>query len=254
MTTIPARLTIDASGRLHDPSGKATISYNDPWPLKFAQPGVTGQMDGVVEHTMAGFMDYTIEYFNGRGSVPPAGSAHFAIGTIGPNDGRIHQFVPLGQGFETYHAFAANLTMYGIETEDGGKPQVPISDAGLWAWAQVFEALSSYAGFPCQVLISAGGRGLGYHRQFPLWNLSHHTCPGASMTDMTRVNQRAEIVRRATLIRASSQAPRTPGHVAYAAHGDALAWGDGGLRIPFWAQASDPEHAAWEAAAKAVLA
>jgi hypothetical protein len=219
-TTIPGRLEVDkATGRL---TGPAHITYNDPWPLKFAGPGVTGQMDGVVEHTMAGWMDYTIEYFNGRAKdasgnvIKPGGSAHLAIGTIGKNDGRIHQFVPFGQGFETYHAFAANLRMYGIETEDGGKPATPVSDLGLWAWGQCFEALSRYAGFPCQVLVSAGGRGLGYHRQFPAWNLSQHSCPGATMTDMVRVNQRTEIVRRALLIRNPPAPPPPPPSPEYA--------------------------------------
>jgi hypothetical protein len=71
---------------------------------------------------------------------------------------------------------------------------------------------------------------------------------------MVRVNQRAEILKRANLIREVQRPHRTPGHVAYAAHGEALAWGDGtGTRIPFWADVSDAEHAAWEAAAKAVM-
>jgi hypothetical protein len=72
---------------------------------------------------------------------------------------------------------------------------------------------------------------------------------------MVRVNQRAEIVHRAKLIREVHRPTRSPGHIAYAAHGDALAWGDGTeTSIPFWAHVSDAEHAAWEAAAKAVKA
>jgi hypothetical protein len=52
------------------------------------------------------------------------------------------------------------------------------------------------------------GRGLAYHRMCPEWNLSHHSCPGASFTDDVRVNQRAEIVKRAKAIRAAAAVPQ----------------------------------------------
>jgi len=241
--TTPGKLTVGKDGKL---TGPAHITFNTPWPLAFARAHVTGQMDGALLHTMVGTLESCISTFN---APHPGGSAHIGIG----QDGRVHQFVPLGQGYETYHAFAANLRWYGIETEDNGHPHTPIADAGLWAWAQVFECLSAFAGFPLQVTDRCDGRGLAYHRMCHDWNLSLHSCPGASFTDMVRVNQRAEIVRRAKLIRAGGQlAARTPGHVAYAARGDFLAWGDGGTRIPFWFQLPDRERAGWEAAAKAV--
>ncbi len=206
--TIPGELGIDkATGKLHGPAG-TVISYNDPFPLAFSRAGVTGQMDGVVLHTMVGTLESAIQTFN---SPNAEGSAH-------------------------------------------GRPQTPVSDAGLWAWAQCFELLSRFAGFPLQVTDNCHGRGLAYHRMCQEWNLSRHSCPGASFADMVRVDQRAEIVRRAKLIREPQRPSRTPGHVAYAAHGEALAWGDGtGTRIPFWADVSDAEHAAWQAAAKAVV-
>ncbi len=243
--TTPGKLSIDPSGRLHDPAGHTTITYNDAWPLAYARAGATGPMDGVVLHTMVGSLDSCISTFN---APHPGGSAHMGISQAG----RIHQFVPFGKGYETYHAFAANLRWYGIETEDNGHPHTPVADPALWAWAQCFEFLSRFAGFPCQVTDRCNGRGLAYHRMCHDWNLNAHSCPGASFTDNVRVNQRAEIVRRARLIRAGAQPARTPGHVAYAAHGDFLAWGDGGTRIPFWAQVSDAEHGAWEAAAQPV--
>ena len=248
--TVPGRLTIDkATGKLHGPAG-TVITYNDPWPLKFARGGVTGAMKGALLHTMVSTLPECINTFN---SPDAQGSAHFGIGTIGANDGRIHQFVPIGKGFETYHAFAANIDHYGVETEDGGHPHTPISDKGLWAWAQVFEFLSSFAGFPCQVTDDCGGRGLAYHRMCHDWNLSGHTCPGATMTDDVRVNQRAVIVSRAKQIRAAAASPVfTPGRRAHAAYGDALHWGDDGVVVHWWSQLSGKEHAAWEAAAKAV--
>src|SRR5260221_595896 len=46
--------------------------------------------------------------------------------------------------------------------------------------------------------------------------------------------------------------PWTPGRKAHAAYGDTLNWRLGGQVIPWWAQLSDAERGAWEAAAKAV--
>lgn len=250
MTTIPGRLSVGKDGRI---TGPATITYNTPWPLKFAKAGVTGQMRGALLHTVDGSYEACINVFNGAS---PGGSAHFVIA----QDGRIHQFVPLGRGYETYHAYAANQAWYGIETEDQGNLEhhahvVPISEAGLWAWAQLFELLSRYAGFPLQVTDNCNGRGLAYHRMCHDWNLNGHTYPGASMTDVVRVNQRAEIVHRAGLIRNAARPQRTPGHVDYAAWGDYLAWGDmDGQPIPFWAQLTDQERAAREAGAAAARA
>src|SRR5215471_19529554 len=147
----PGELTIDkTTGKLHGPAG-TVITYNDPFPLAFSRAGVTGGMVGVVLHTMDGTLESTIQLFNN----PDAkGSAHMGINQAG----RIHQFVPIGKGYETFHAFAANLRWYAIETEDDRHPQTPISDAALWAWAQCFEFLSRFAGFPLQVTDNCHGR------------------------------------------------------------------------------------------------
>jgi N-acetylmuramoyl-L-alanine amidase len=200
--TTPAPLTIDKhTGRLHRPDQDPhPIEYNNPWPLKFARGGVTGNINGVLLHTVVGTYEACIATFN---AANPGGSAHFVVA----QDGRIHQFVPIGQGYETYHAYAANLDWYGIETEDMGNPHIPISDKGLDAWAQLYEFLAGFAGFPLEVTDKCNGHGLAYHRMCPEWNLSHHSCPGASMTDMVRVNQRAEIIKRAKAIRAAAAAP-----------------------------------------------
>jgi hypothetical protein len=202
---IPGRLHVDPSGRA---AGPAAISYNDPWPCVNGTMGVTRTMRGVVLHTMAGTFEGCIKMFNDPGR---QASANFAVA----QDGRIHQFGPLGKGWESWHAVAANLEWYGIETEDGGHPETPISDAGLQAWAQLYELLSAFAGFPLQVTNDCHGRGLAYHRMCKAWNPDLHSCPGASFTDMTRVNQRAEIIRRARLIRYPVPLPYPPGlHVA----------------------------------------
>ena len=247
---IPKPLTIDKAGKLHSPDGAITITYSDPFPIPFAAGGVTGAMKGNLLHTTDCTFTEAVNTFQ---SPDAKGSAHLLVGTAGTHDGELKQFVPIGKGFETYHAFAANPDHYGTETEDGGHPHTPISDKGLWTWAAVEEFLSRFAGYPLQVNDSCSGRGLAYHRMCHDWNLSGHTCPGATMTDMVRVNQRAVIVSRAKQIRTAAASPVfTPGRRAHAAYGDALHWGDDGVVVHWWSQLSGKEHAAWEAAAKAV--
>ncbi len=196
------KLTLDHNtGKLHCSDPETLVTYNDPWPCPSGTAGVTGQMDGVVMHTMAGYLAGAIQVFNN-----PANKASAHIGIT--QKGRIHQFLPIGKGYEAWHAFEANLRWYGIETEDYGHPENPISDAALTAWAQCFEFLSRFAGFPLQVTNDCHGKGLAYHRMCDDWNRSVHSCPGASFSDFTRVNQRAEIVHRAKLIR--DPAPAAP--------------------------------------------
>jgi N-acetylmuramoyl-L-alanine amidase len=256
--TTPAPLTIDKNtGKLHSPDGAINILYSNPFPIPFSKKGVTGTMRGAVEHTTDCAWQVAVNTFQ---SPNAKGSAHFLVGSSAEHDGDLMQFVPLGFGYITYHAFDANLEFYGIEHEDQGDLEHhahadPISDKGLWTSALVMEFLSRYAGFPLQLLIRENGHGFGYHRQFANWNRSGHTCPGATMTDDVRRDQRDNIINRAGQIRdAGKPAPRTPGHVAYAAHGSALSWTDpvSGLDIPFWASARRSEQLAWEAAAKAV--
>jgi hypothetical protein len=138
------------------------------------------------------------------------------------------------------------MAWYGVETEDFGKPHTPITDAGLWAWAQVFEFLSGYAGFPCEITDSCDGKGLAYHRMCKEWNLSAHSCPGATMTDMVRVNQRAEIVKRAKLIRAGSSSTPPPPDVPLR---HVTIRGDGSLRALATKSSLHAEDILWQTSA-----
>ncbi|SRR6266487_2670434 len=186
-----------ASGRV---SGDADITYNSPFPCVNGKLGVTGAMRGVLMHTMVGFLAGTIAVFN-----DPArqASAHFGVSQAG----RIHQFGPVGKGWEAWHAYAANLAWYGIEFEDAGNPDIPISDAALTAGAQLTEFLSRFAGFPLQVCDDCAGQGFAYHRMCDPWNLNRHSCPDSSFTAHVRSGQRAEIIRRAHLIRDPAPVP-----------------------------------------------
>lgn len=188
----PGKLTVQADGRV---TGHAVITHNSPFPCVNGRLGVTGAMQGVLMHTMVGSLEGTIASFNNPGR---QASAHFGIGT----DGRIHQFGPIGKGWEAWHAMAANVAWYGIEHEDGGDQHRPLSDAAAAASAQVVECLSAFAGFPLQVTDDIHGRGYGTHVMGGgAWG--GHTCPGPG----PRAGQRRVIIELAKVIRAGHPEP-----------------------------------------------
>jgi hypothetical protein len=194
MTTTPGKLHVDTSdGRIHGP---ATITYNSPFPCVNGTPGVTGHIRGVVMHTMVGNLPGTIATFNN----PKAeASAHFGIA----QDGRIHQFGPLGKGWKAWHAMAANMEWYGIEHADDGDQHNPLTLAQVVASAQVVECLSAFAGFPLEVTNSTSGRGYGTHVMGgAAWG--GHTCPGPG----PREGQRGDVLLNARQIRTGTPPPK----------------------------------------------
>lgn len=199
----PYRLGIDPGGRLH---GKAHILYNDTggetasglhiagfrdrFPCINGSFG-SGQMDGVVMHTMDGELTGTVDLFNRDGF---EASAHFGIA----QDGTIWQFGPIGKGWIAWHAVQANLRWYGIEHADDGHTENPLTGPQLFASAQLVEFLSRYAGFPLQVSDHPSIRGYGTHNMGGLaWNPDRHTCPGPG----PRAHQRHNIIGGALMIR-----------------------------------------------------
>jgi hypothetical protein len=146
-------------------------------------------MHGVVMHTMVGQLESAVAWF----SNPAAqASAHFGIA----QDGRIHQFGPIGKGWVAWAEAAGNYTWYSIEHADNGDPANPLTDAQLTASAQVVECLSAFAGFPLQVTDSVNGRGYGVHVMGGnAWG--GHTCPGPG----PRAGQRHEVSARAQALR-----------------------------------------------------
>jgi hypothetical protein len=191
----PGRLTVSDSGRV---TGPAHITYNDPFPCPNGRLGVTGAMQGALMHTMVGTLPGTIASFSN-----PArqASANFGI----DETGRIHQFGPLGKGWEAWHAMAANMTWYGIEHADGGDQHRPLTGAQFDASAQVVELLSRFAGFPLQVTDDVHGRGYGTHVMGgAAWG--GHTCPGPG----PRADQRHGIIMLAKAIRGGQPHPQPP--------------------------------------------
>jgi hypothetical protein len=203
--TTPGRLSIGAGGRI---TGPAVITHNTPFPCPNGMLGITGRMQGVLMHTMVTNLPRCIELFNNPAVLA---SAHFGIA----QDGRIHQFGPLGKGFEAWHAKAANLTWYGIEHADNGDQHNPLTGAQITASAQVVELLSRFAGFPLQVTDDVHGRGYGTHVMGgAAWG--NHTCPGPG----PRAGQRAGIIELAKAIRAGTPPapPSVPPAAQYTTH------------------------------------
>ena len=222
--TTPGRLSIGAGGRI---SGPATITHNTPFPCPNGQLGVTGAMQGVLMHTMVGTLTGTIASFN---DPHRQASAHFGIGM----DGRVHQWGPLGKGWEAWHAMAANLTWYGIEHEDGGDQHRPLTAAQITASAQVVELLSRFAVFPLQVTDDIHGRGYGTHVMGgAAWG--GHTCPGPG----PRAGQRADIIALAKAIRNPPPPPKPP---AGAHFGTVVTDGTLSLRALSIAAGTKPAH------------
>jgi hypothetical protein len=188
-------LHIDSGGRLQ---GRANITFNSPWPCVNGEWGFSEPAHGVVMHTEVGFEAGTISVFNNPSF---QASAFFSIG----QDGHIHQYGPVGQGWVAWTQAAGNFTWIGIEDEDRTDPSIPLTDAQLTAFAQILEACSAHAGFPLQSTDDVAGTGLGWHGMGgDAWG-GHFDCPGD-----VRKAQRPDIIQRAQAIRSGSAQP-SPG-------------------------------------------
>ena len=144
---------------------------------------------GVVLHTEAGFEAGTVETFmNGANEV----SAFFSIA----QDGSCHQYLPVGKGFTAFSQAGGNEAWRGIEDEDRTHPSVPLTPAQITTFAQIFEALSEFDGFPLKITDDVNGQGLILHSDGgQAWG-GHLQCPGP-----VRAAQRGQIVALAMSIR-----------------------------------------------------
>jgi hypothetical protein len=153
-------------------------------------------------HTMVSDLPSCVATFNNPASQV---SAHFGIA----QDGTVHQFFPLGQGYEAWHAMAANMEWYGIEHADHGNPDNPLTHEQITASAQLLECLAAFAGFPLQVTNYVNGHGYGTHNMGgAAWG--GHTCPDLPPHHV-RSRQRHAIVALALAIRDQVQAPLPSG-------------------------------------------
>lgn len=190
---MPARLRIDASGRLQ---GAASITYNSPFPCPNGTWGMSvpkGVM-GAVMHTMVGNLPGTISVFNNPSF---QASAHFGI----DQNGHIHQFGPVN-GWIAWAEVDGNANWYSIEHADNGNPDNPLTQAQLDASAQVVEALATYGVFPLQEANSTDQEGYGVHYMGGA-DWGGHSCPDLPPAHV-RSAQRAEILSRAEALRAGT--------------------------------------------------
>ena len=148
------------------------------------------------KHTMEGNLPHTDALFTPTPE-RSGNSAHF--GTA--QDGTVIQWVQLG--VVAFHALDANFHWYAVENADNGDPNNPYTDAQLSRIAQILELTSrpEYGRFALQVTDSPDQEGLGtHHMGGAAWGA--HSCPDADKRpNHTRSRARAEIVRRAMIIR-----------------------------------------------------
>ncbi|HEY7144633.1 MAG TPA: N-acetylmuramoyl-L-alanine amidase [Streptosporangiaceae bacterium] len=190
--TVPGKLQVSHDGKI---TGPARISYNDPFPTKNGKFG-SGEIMGVVMHTMVGDLPGTISLFNNPapgGDPRKATSAHFGIA----QDGSIHQFGPIGKGWIAWAQVEGNDAWYSIEHADHANTENALTQAQVDASAQLVEVLSRFAGFPLQVTNQTGVPGYGTHVMGGA-SWGGHTCPGPG----PRAGQRAAIIALAKQIRA----------------------------------------------------
>jgi N-acetylmuramoyl-L-alanine amidase len=191
---------------------------------------------GVVMHTMVGNLPGTDELF--MNSTREA-SAHFGIG----QDGTTIQWVSIRGGI-AWHAVNANPNWYGIEHADNGNPGNALTEAQIDASAQLVELLSrsTVGRFALQVSNSTGTEGYGVHYMGGTgWG--GHSCPQLANGSGPRAGQRAEIIRRAKIIRQHGQYP------APASEED-----DATMYIPLSNPADKAHIPVWEGAAALGLA
>lgn len=184
------KLTVDSDGKL---AGKANITYNNPWPCNNGTPGGgANSMNGVVMHTMVTDLPQCINWFNNPNA---QASAFFGIA----QDGTIHQFGPVGQNWMAWAQMNGNPNWYSIEHADHGNPDNPLTQAQMFASAQIVECLSAFAGFPLQEANTVDEKGYGVHYMGgAAWG--GHSCPDVPPSHV-RSHQRPEILKLAEQIR-----------------------------------------------------
>ena len=202
-----SRLELDPTGRIVSPDGTFTITYDSPFPTvngswgRFSEPA-----DGMVVHTEVGYEHSVLQEFDNPNAQASAFCSISGGWSPGISDGQIHQYGPIGKGWMAWTQANGNSKWRGIEHEDGGDPNRPLTTLQLCSSAALLELFSRVDGFPIQATDDPiNGRGLIFHVDGgAAWG--GHDCPGA-----VRQAQRPTILYLAALCRGSVTAPTHQG-------------------------------------------
>jgi peptidoglycan hydrolase-like protein with peptidoglycan-binding domain len=142
----------------------------------------------LIVHTMVGNLAGTDAMFKRDGYIGTEST--FGIG--GPwetpsLDGVVYQWQELDHCADAQ--WDGNAYATSIETADGGNPNHPWTDKQLDALVHLAVWWCQQTHHPARLVTSPSDTGIGYHAQFPAWNKSAHTCPGA-----VRISQLREAV------------------------------------------------------------
>jgi hypothetical protein len=118
-------------------------------------------------HTMEG----TIEGAEGRWKTTPF-EAHFGVAM----DGRVWQW--RDTSIQADSQFKGNDYCISIETEDKGQVETRWTDIQFQRLVELITWIGEQHDIPFRMVKTTKERGIGFHRQFPEWNKSVHTCPG----------------------------------------------------------------------------
>ncbi len=132
----------------------------------------------LIVHTMVGYLQGTEDRFR-RPDINV--ESHFGIGGPwdGPGrDGEIRQWQDTNRQADAQ--WDANPFAISVETSDGGDPDRPWSPRQLGALAGLMLMAHRLDGIPARFVTTWNDPvgGFGWHRQFPQWNQSNHSCPG----------------------------------------------------------------------------
>lgn len=139
------------------------------------EPAITPTV--LIFHTMVGYLKSTENMFkvNGYQGV----ESTFGLG--GPWDGAEFDGA-LWQWQDIYHQadaqFAGNAYANSVETSDGGNATRPWSDKQVDTLIKLVVWWCTTTKNPCKLVAHPTDKGLGYHRQFEVWNTENHSCPG----------------------------------------------------------------------------
>jgi hypothetical protein len=118
-------------------------------------------------HTMEG----TIEGAEQRWKTTPF-EAHFGVAM----DGRVWQW--RDTSIQADSQFKGNDYCISIETEDKGLVETRWTDIQFQRLVELITWIGEQHDIPFRMVKTTDERGIGFHRQFPEWNKSAHTCPG----------------------------------------------------------------------------